>query len=132
MIQGEVAAAEPGNFDGLGSDSATTCHIVAFRNPASGRTCLAHLDSCNRISEAIGCMLALVLSGDGQIESTGKLEDNETVQAGELYLITPDIRAKTFPVDVSAALTVRFVLSILLPHVCRVVSGLRSCFRPRV
>lgn len=61
VIQGEVAAAQPGDGPrALGSDSATTCHIVGFRNPASGRTCLAHLDSADRLSEVIGRMLALV------------------------------------------------------------------------
>ena len=64
VIQGEFAVAQPGDGPlALGSDSATTCHIVGFRNPSSGRTCLAHLDQLNGLSEAIDCMLRRVSGG---------------------------------------------------------------------
>ncbi|CAM9518169.1 unnamed protein product [Ascophyllum nodosum] len=64
VIQGEFAVAQPGEGPlALGSDSATTCHIVGFRNPSSGRTCLAHLDQLNGLSEAIDCMLRRVSGG---------------------------------------------------------------------
>lgn len=66
MLQGEVAAADLGDGPaGLGSDSATTCHIVAFRNPSTGRTCLAHLDSPREAAAAIACMLRLMSRGGG-------------------------------------------------------------------
>ncbi|CAM9656568.1 unnamed protein product [Ectocarpus sp. 4 AP-2014] len=70
VLQGEVAAASCGEGPaGLGSDSATTCHIVAFRNPASGRTCLAHLDDARKVEEAVACMLRLMSAGgDGAEE----------------------------------------------------------------
>ncbi|CAN0420863.1 unnamed protein product, partial [Laminaria digitata] len=67
VLQGEVATAQPGDGPvALGSDSATTCHIVGFRNPADGRTCLAHLDSADRVKEALESMLSLV-STNGRV-----------------------------------------------------------------
>ena len=61
MLQGEVAVVSPGDGPaGLGSDSATTCHIVAFRRSSTGRTCLAHLDSPHEVTAAISCMLNLM------------------------------------------------------------------------
>ncbi|CAM9488135.1 unnamed protein product, partial [Hapterophycus canaliculatus] len=66
VLQGEVAAANPGDGPvGLGSDSATTCHIVALRNPTTGRACLAHLDDPKVVDEAIGCMMRLMYVGGG-------------------------------------------------------------------
>ncbi|CAM9787409.1 unnamed protein product, partial [Pylaiella littoralis] len=81
VMQGEVAAASPGDGPtGLGSDSATTCHIVAFRNPATGRTCLAHLDDPHRVAEAITSMLRLVSVG-------GNDDDNGGQQPLDLYVV---------------------------------------------
>lgn len=80
-MQGEVAAASPGDGPtGLGSDSATTCHIVAFRNPATGRTCLAHLDDPHRVAEAITSMLRLVSVGGNDDDNGG---DGGAPSAGE-------------------------------------------------
>lgn len=82
VIQGEVAAASPGDGPrGLGSDSATTCHIVAFRNPATGRTCLAHLDDPRKVGEAIASMLRLVSVGGDSDDCGG---EGEAPAAGEV------------------------------------------------
>lgn len=64
VIQGEVAVIKPGDGpSALGSDSATTCHIVGIRNPDTGETCLAHLDDWKTANQAVRKMLHLV-SGD--------------------------------------------------------------------
>lgn len=61
VIQGEVAVAKPGDGpSALGSESATTCHIVGFRNPSSGATCLAHLDDWRTAANAMRQMLHLM------------------------------------------------------------------------
>lgn len=74
VIQGEVACARPGDGPvALGSDSATTCHIVAFRDCETGKTVLAHLDSPSRVSDAIGHMLTLAVTGN---VSTGAIGDH--------------------------------------------------------
>ncbi|CAM9501600.1 unnamed protein product, partial [Scytosiphon promiscuus] len=75
VLQGEVAAATPGDGPvGLGSDSATTCHIVALRHPATGRTCLAHLDDPRGVDEAIGRMLRLMHVGGREKEGEEPLD----------------------------------------------------------
>ena len=44
--QREVAVSSPdGNIDLIGSEDATTCHVVVLRHVTSGVTGLAHVDS---------------------------------------------------------------------------------------
>lgn len=74
MLQGEVAVANHNPSDGpagLGSDSATTCHIVAFRNPTTGRSCLAHLDSPRSVDAAVASMLRLMSTVGGSVGGGG-------------------------------------------------------------
>ncbi|CAM9225097.1 unnamed protein product [Choristocarpus tenellus] len=71
VLQGEVAMAMPGDGpESLGSDCATTCHIVAMRNPSSGQSCLAHLDSASRVTECVNRMNTLMDAPVPQDSST--------------------------------------------------------------
>eukprot|EP00903_Cladosiphon_okamuranus_P008080 g7792.t2 len=99
VLQGEVAAASPGDGPlGLGSDSATTCHIVAFRNPSSGRTCLSHLDSALEAAAATASMLRLMSrvgggGGCGGVRGSDRRTPEELAEGGggeeplDLYVV---------------------------------------------
>lgn len=93
VMQGEAATAQPGHGPvALGSDSATTCHIVAFRNPSTGRVCLAHLDSSKRIAKAVDGMWERVSSTDrgGDSDALSDRSEAEDVTAsslkGDIYI----------------------------------------------
>lgn len=38
-------------IDYIGSDAATTCHIIALRDPVSGRVTLAHIDTPKALAQ---------------------------------------------------------------------------------
>jgi Protein N-terminal asparagine amidohydrolase len=62
VLQRECAVidATPASPAALGSDAATTCHIVAFRDPTTCRTALAHLDNAATVADAVSTLLTLL------------------------------------------------------------------------
>jgi Protein N-terminal asparagine amidohydrolase len=69
----------------LGSDAATTCHIVAFRDPATCRTALAHLDSAATVAEAVSTLLTLLDSAYLDCYIVGGYEDPTSDQGGTCF-----------------------------------------------
>jgi len=60
VMQREWAAATPRSFDLIGSEEATTCHIVAVRDALTGCTAMGHFDhpsTTNRGFEEMVCRL---------------------------------------------------------------------------
>lgn len=94
---GTGTAEDPG---WIASDFATTCVVVALRNEASSRTCLAHVGSEDDAEPAVARMLercraspgalAAVYVGAFDIEGSGTL--NETARAVERALESADVR----------------------------------------
>jgi Protein N-terminal asparagine amidohydrolase len=62
VLQRECAVidASPASPAALGSDAATTCHIVAFRDPATCKTALTHLDNAATVADAVSTLLTLL------------------------------------------------------------------------
>ncbi|XP_077131231.1 protein N-terminal asparagine amidohydrolase isoform X2 [Ranitomeya variabilis] len=71
--QRELAATTPGDssISILGSEDATTCHIVVLRHTGSGATCLAHCDgsdSENEVAAIIQAVESLTKTTEGRLE----------------------------------------------------------------
>ncbi|KAG9477069.1 protein N-terminal asparagine amidohydrolase [Eleutherodactylus coqui] len=71
--QRELAATTPGDslISILGSEDATTCHILVLRHTGSGATCLAHCDGSDSESEIAAIMQAvksLTKTTEGRLE----------------------------------------------------------------
>ncbi|XP_073503763.1 protein N-terminal asparagine amidohydrolase isoform X2 [Phyllobates terribilis] len=71
--QRELAATTPGDssISILGSEDATTCHIVVLRHSGSGATCLAHCDgsdSENEVAAIIQAVTSLTKTTEGRLE----------------------------------------------------------------
>ncbi|KAK7913559.1 hypothetical protein WMY93_013770 [Mugilogobius chulae] len=72
--QREYAATTPADkyVSVIGSDDATTCHIVALRHTGSGAVCVAHLDGSNTWAEVLRILKAVLSLSqhckDGRLE----------------------------------------------------------------
>lgn len=86
--QREVAFLNPtSTLNVLGSEDATTCHIVVMRNPDSGLTCLAHLDQVR--AKGLDLVVEKLQSPNGvEIHVFGGYEDeNDTSEDLSLDLL---------------------------------------------
>ncbi|XP_038619213.1 protein N-terminal asparagine amidohydrolase [Tachyglossus aculeatus] len=72
--QRELAVTSPndGSVSVLGSDDATTCHIVVLRDTGSGATCLAHCDGSDTRSDV--SLMLRVLKSVPHTGQSGRLE----------------------------------------------------------
>ncbi|CAN2391532.1 N-terminal asparagine, partial [Pristimantis euphronides] len=73
MQQRELAATTPSDslISILGSEDATTCHIIVLRHTGSGATCLAHCDGSDSENEVAAIMQAvksLTKTTEGRLE----------------------------------------------------------------
>ncbi|XP_069841511.1 protein N-terminal asparagine amidohydrolase isoform X2 [Dendropsophus ebraccatus] len=71
--QRELAATTPddSSISILGSEDATTCHIIVLRHTGSGATCLAHCDgsdSENEVAAIVQAVKSLTKTTDGRFE----------------------------------------------------------------
>lgn len=71
--QRELAATRPedSTISILGSEDATTCHIIVLRHTGSGATCLAHCDgsdSENEVAAIIQAVKSLTKTSEGRLE----------------------------------------------------------------
>lgn len=74
VLQRECAVASPDDkcIDILGSEDATTCHILVLRHSASGVTCLSHLDGAGMLRGIQTMVQTVLLHSRGGPE--GRLE----------------------------------------------------------
>uniref|UniRef100_H9G882 Uncharacterized protein n=1 Tax=Anolis carolinensis TaxID=28377 RepID=H9G882_ANOCA len=103
--QREFAATTPrdGSVSILGSDDATTCHIVVIRHTGSGATCLTHCDGSDTEMEVLLMMNAIkMLSSNtecGRLEVHlvgGFNDDRHLSQQLTNQLLKPDITISFF------------------------------------
>ncbi|KAG5176877.1 N-terminal asparagine amidohydrolase-domain-containing protein [Tribonema minus] len=68
VIHSASGDATPGVPHSVGSDAATTCHIVALRHSSSGTTVLGHLDSAERSQLHVDQMLQALPSSSPSVD----------------------------------------------------------------
>ncbi|PIK53945.1 hypothetical protein BSL78_09167 [Apostichopus japonicus] len=75
VYQREIAATHPQDdiIDILGSDDATTCHILILRHTGTGSTALTHFDGQNT-QQGLETMIQLLNSFDDASPSQGRIE----------------------------------------------------------
>ena len=63
MGQHEFACTHPGDphVSVLGSEDATTCHVVTMRNAATGATAMAHIDTAQGVKEGIRYCIKMII-----------------------------------------------------------------------
>ena len=75
VLQREFAVVSPTDdkIDVLGSEDATTCHLLALRHTGSGVTALAHFDGCG-MDEALERMIVKMLDASRGFPEGGRIE----------------------------------------------------------
>ncbi|XP_068243211.1 protein N-terminal asparagine amidohydrolase-like isoform X1 [Palaemon carinicauda] len=109
VAQGEFAVV-PGNdpkIEYIGSDDATTCHIVIIKH-TSGTVCVAHFDGSKNEEAAVDTMVSKVFQIDGRVDHL------------ELYVVggyVPEEGSKEAKKNESESLSLK-ILGLFMRHKC--------------
>ncbi|XP_024165453.1 protein N-terminal asparagine amidohydrolase isoform X1 [Rosa chinensis] len=68
LFQREYATVDPAYVDFVGTDEATTCMGLAIRNPETGMTSVAHLDSPKVVDMGLSQMVSLLVQPNKDVE----------------------------------------------------------------